>query len=511
MLKSNIREYQQEIIDTIMRKIKEGKKEIFIEMAAGTGKSTVVKELISQLNFKDNILILTKTKLLEEQDKEIYKDFKNVEISSNYGKEKINHKVYKYVILKEIENISEEEYKKIYQIFNKPIIISFLDRNQSIKNKGKWLQEKTMDYSLKLQQVIDYGYMNPNQGGFKFENFIEKLLLDLNIGSIERDVALQSKARIFRADFIINNINKKIIIETKSYRSEFIQDPIINQAVEQLEFYREIWKQAKEEEIDCVLILSCKISDEIKHNYYKERGVLIVDISNLIYLSQEHDELRKTLIESIQYNLNDILPKPPLTSKIFEMKSKKNINETVEIVDKATNFIKKLENMNYGRQNKSDKKYEKLCIDIIDFLFRVEFTRMSEQNSTEDKMFRMDLLCGLKGSSEFWKILMQHYNTRFVVFEFKNYEDEIDQNLVYITEKYLYNAVLRNVAIVISRNGFSHNARKAAIGMLTESGKLIIDLKDDDIITMLRMKADGQDASDYMLYKLEEYLMSISK
>ena len=49
-------------------------------------------------------------------------------------------------------------------------------------------------------------------------------------------------------------------------------------------------------------------------------------------------------------------------------------------------------------------------------LFKAEFTRMSEQNSTEDKMFRIDLLCGLKGSSEFWKILIQHYNGK--VFHF---------------------------------------------------------------------------------------------
>ena len=126
-------------------------------------------------------------------------------------------------------------------------------------------------------------------------------------------------------------------------------------------------------------------------------------------------------------------------------------------------------------------------------------------------MFRMDLVCGLKGTSEFWKILIQHYNTRFVVFEFKNYKEEIDQNLIYITEKYLYNAVLRNVAIIVSRKGFSYNAHKAAIGVLTENGKLIIEIKDDDLITMLRMKADGQDASDYLLNILEEYLISISK
>lgn len=105
-----------------------------------------------------------------------------------------------------------------------------------------------------------------------------------------------------------------------------------------------------------------------------------------------------------------------------------------------------------------------------------EFTRMLEQSSTEDKMFRMDLICGLKETSEFWKILIHHYNTRFVVFEFKNYRDKIDQNLIYVTEKYLYNAVLRNVAIIISRKGFSCSAHKVATGILTESGKLIIEL-----------------------------------
>lgn len=103
--------------------------------------------------------------------------------------------------------------------------------------------------------------------------------------------------------------------------------------------------------------------------------------------------------------------------------------------------------MHYGKSDRNDKEYEKLCVEIIKFLFQIEFTKMSEQNSTEDKMFRMDLVCGIK-------------------------------------------AVLRNVAIIISRNGFSHNALKAATGILTENGKLIIDLNDNDIITMLRLKAD---------------------
>ena len=45
--------------------------------------------------------------------------------------------------------------------------------------------------------------------------------------------------------------------------------------------------------------------------------------------------------------------------------------------------------------------------------------------------------------------------------------------MIYITEKYLFNAALRNVAIVISRKGFSDGACFAAKGCLKENGKMI--------------------------------------
>lgn len=49
-------------------------------------------------------------------------------------------------------------------------------------------------------------------------------------------------------------------------------------------------------------------------------------------------------------------------------------------------------------------------------------------------MFRMDLICSLKGTTEFWNFLITFYNTKFVVFEYKNYSKPISQNLIYITE-----------------------------------------------------------------------------
>lgn len=115
----------------------------------------------------------------------------------------------------------------------------------------------------------------------------------------------------------------------------------------------------------------------------------------------------------------------------------------------------------------------------------------------------------MKSMHPLWQMLVQHYNSHFVVFEFKNYSKEIDQNLIYITEKYLFDAALRNVAIIISRKGFSKSAKFAAEGCLKEHGKLILSITDDDLVKMLKLKSD--EAADYLLEKLEEFLMGISK
>ena len=145
------------------------------------------------------------------------------------------------------------------------------------------------------------------------------------------------------------------------------------------------------------------------------------------------------------------------------------------------------------------------------YLFKTEFYKISEQHNTEDKMFRMDLLCSLKGTTEFWRFLINFYHTKFVVFEYKNYKEKISQNLIYITEKYLFPVALRNVAFIISRKGFDTNAEKAALGYLRENGKLFISIDDEDMIKMIHLKEKGEEPSDYLLDKLENWLMLVSK
>lgn len=86
----------------------------------------------------------------------------------------------------------------------------------------------------------------------------------------------------------------------------------------------------------------------------------------------------------------------------------------------------------------------------------------------------------------------------------------------YITKIYCFqrntthnNPALRNVAFMISRKGFDEHAREAAIGILKEYNKLIIDLTDEDLVEMINMKYSGEEPSDYLLAKVEELLMSV--
>ena len=134
-----------------MKKLQQDVKEIFIEMPAGTGKNTVIKYLIQLLGSKNQILIMNKTKILEQQFKEDLREHENIVISSYYTN--ILPKVsFDYIILNDIENISEEKYKSIYQTCKKAKIIYFYDRSQRIKKSGEWLEKKIMDYSLTMQK-----------------------------------------------------------------------------------------------------------------------------------------------------------------------------------------------------------------------------------------------------------------------------------------------------------------------------------------------------------------------
>jgi len=188
------------------------------------------------------------------------------------------------------------------------------------------------------------------------------------------------------------------------------------------------------------------------------------------------------------------------------LKRLKKTNES-----KYEEFIFRLGKCPYGNDDDVSSEYEIICYDIVKYLFETEFFQTSSKHLTFDGIFKMDLICSLKGTTAFWKFLIVFYRTKFVVFEYKNYSNVVTQNSIFVTEKYLLSAALRNVAFIVSRKGFDSNATLMSLGSLKNDGKLIVSLTDEDMLMMVYKKENGEEPSDYLMDKVEKILMSISK
>ena len=344
-------------------------------------------------------------------------------------------------------------------------------------------------------RLTEYWYLN---------ELILPIIKQMGFKNVDLECCIGGKGKTIRPDIVAERDHIQYVIELKAYRGQSINQQIIWNAVQQVLTYKHFFPDTGTIERHFGLILLCDVDSELKTSIWEKENIFIWDIKNLLYFCSSNPELLSTLSVCIPYALNSIQSEAPLD---LVYRQHEGITPT-KYQDEGKLLSKELKACKIGKGNAIE--YEKVCARIIKYLFEPEFSKFSEQHKTGDSMFRMDILCALKGTTEFWRMLTHFYKTKFIVFEFKNYAKKIQQNLIYVTDKYLFNPALRNVAFIISRKGFDKHAHEAAMGILKDSGKLIIDLTDDDLLTMITLKQGGEEPSDYLLDKVERLLMSVS-
>ena len=160
------------------------------------------------------------------------------------------------------------------------------------------------------------------------------------------------------------------------------------------------------------------------------------------------------------------------------------------------------------------KAYENICVEILKYILGDYLTLWESQESSNNGLYRFDLCCKIKNGTnqDFFDTIKNYFKTKYIVFEFKNYNNMIGQEEIYTTEKYLFEKALRKVAIIISRKGATRNALQAAKGCLRETGKLILCLSDKDLLAMIDIKRkEEQETADYLGEMLDELLIHLEK
>lgn len=525
-----LRTYQIEAIHAIQEALKSGQKRIVIEMISGSGKGMVLAKTVEyiQKSSIDKILIVIGNSTLKEQlEHDIHTSFNNF-IKLNHDSifletrnrvlKYINKQIFEYDIVILYDDISMEVFNTLCHEEKTVIAFTNIDDEITQENKKskKPFSSKDIVFSYSFKEAINDGYMTPAMNlkslGAAIEAFSKHLLEQFGFTQFDSPLNKQYE----NWDLILQKDKQIVLVECKYYKSQVVSISVANELLKTIVMKKN--KQMFFQDNIILLIVLSNIPSFQKDEIYKRYRIIVWDIENLVFYSKNNPGLLKQLSQITYFPIEQIEGRPSVEAgmaRLLFSAEDKPLKEAREENNKATILIRKLSNCTAGREN--SREYEKICEEIIRHLFEANyFNRLTSQHKTNDEHFRMDLIGSLKinqindqSMHPLWQMIVQHYNSHFVVFEFKNYAEKIDQNLIYITEKYLFDAALRNVAFIISRKGFSTAAKFAAEGCLKEHGKLILDITQGDLIKMLKSPTDNP--ADYILTILEEFLMGISK
>lgn len=292
-------------------------------------------------------------------------------------------------------------------------------------------------------------------------------------------------------------------VEVKYYRTARPQLSLVETAAARLSN-----SIARNRNMKGMLVVACSLSPEHRLFLENKFGLVFVDRSDLfIWASkspEKSDELSALLEER---HLPSELPKGrDIDQSLAASHPPSNLTPTDT---KGTDLCNELRSLKRGKTTWS--QYEKLCDKILRYLFPNDLHGWHTQKRTDDGLNRFDYICRIKPTTDFWTFLLDHLDSRYVLFEFKNYSGLIKQGQILTTEKYLLEKGLRRVAIVLSRAGAEKNAIAMTQGAMRESGKLMLVLNDDKVCQMLHMKERGEDPTDLLFDVADDFLLSLPR
>jgi hypothetical protein len=332
-----------------------------------------------------------------------------------------------------------------------------------------------------------------------FEDLILNILEKNNFKALDESLKENSEF-----DLLAEFGNERWAIEIKYYRSARVQPSLIENAASRL------LKSGLNANVQKgMLIVSCIIQAglrEVLEEKFQITFVDQVDLRNWCNLYPELEEKLDALLEFNPSELHALHPKrddPTKSSKPLKALSEHSYDT------RGTELCMKLTGIKKGRGFWQD--YETLCEEILKYLFPNDLLGWHSQRGTDDGLNRFDYVCRVRPTTEFWQFVINHLDSRYVLFEFKNYEGKIKQGQILTTEKYLLERGLRRMAIIMTRVGADDNAIAMAKGAMREHGKLILVVNDDMVCTMLQNRERGEDPTDYLFEIADNFMLTLSR
>lgn len=259
-----------------------------------------------------------------------------------------------------------------------------------------------------------------------------------------------------------------------------------------------------------ILIVANDIKLDIKRNIEKNYDVEIVDLNKLLSLASKDLDLLSQLARACEIDISTRnFEQQPIADEELPVSDNSWVSSELDIVDEVPLLISRLRAIPLGHEGWRD--FEETATEALRHLFDDDLTGWHRQKRTDDELHRFDLICRVLEKSTIWRFISINLDSRYVLFEFKNYSEKIGQDEVYSTEKYLYEKAKRKVCFLVSRKGPSSNAFSACQGAMREHGKLILNIDEDMLVGLLNSKANGDDPNDLIFEQVDKFLMELPR
>ncbi len=213
-------------------------------------------------------------------------------------------------------------------------------------------------------------------------------------------------------DFDAELVGLRWAIEVKYYRSARAQVGLVEAAAVR------VMNNGLAAQVDrAALVVSSFISPEQRRVLENKYSVTFIDRADLAIMASEWPELADEL-NAILEARSDLSDQPRIETGIADrFSTAKDKPRRMPATNAGKHLADRLQELAAGKPEAA--QYEELSIEILKFLFGSDLVGWNAQNRSDDRLNRLDCICRVKPTHEFWRFIIEDLGSRYVVFEFK--------------------------------------------------------------------------------------------
>lgn len=169
----------------------------------------------------------------------------------------------------------------------------------------------------------------------------------------------------------------------------------------------------------------------------------------------------------------------------------------------AASLLARLASTQPGKSEWSS--YQKLIGEILGYLLVPPLSQPISERASESRANRRDFILPNYATEGFWHFMRMHYDAHFVVVDAKNYVGKFKKSEVLQIANYLSAHGAGLFGMVVCRHAADRSAEVTRREQWVLHRKMIVVLNDADLRQMLEFREAGQDPSEVIRQKIEDF------